>query len=467
MQRLTQTNLKDYHFSMQMEKGIDKVVMTLRVMILDKPGNFGKFATALGSVGGSLGDIKLVRYGNEYNTRDVTIFADSEAQFRKIQEELAKVDGLIVSEIIDPVLELHRGGKISVKSRMPVDSISTVRKIYTPGVAKVCKLIEADPCLAHKYTAIGNTVGIVTNGTAILGLGDIGPVAGMPVMEGKAVLFDTLVGVNGVPILLRTKDPDEIIRTVAAIAPTFGAIQLEDIKAPECFRIEDRLSSMLDIPVLHDDQHGTSVVVLAVLFNISDLVGMQVKDESVGLIGLGAAGIGIAKLLKAYGVRKLVGTDINPGAMEIFSKEGGKPVSLDEVMETSDIVIATTGKAGLIRKEMVRKGQVILALSNPNPEIAVDDARAAGASFAMDGRSVNNALAFPGLFRGALNARAGKINNRMLFAAARAIKSCTPPGELLPSILDRDMHAKVAEAVERAAFETGVAVPRTEETEET
>ena len=304
----------------------------------------------------------------------------------------------------------------------------------------MCRIIEADPDQAHRYTAIYNTVAIVTNGTAILGLGDIGPVAGMPVMEGKAALFDTQVGVNGVPILIRSKDPEEIIRTVAAIAPTFGAIQLEDIKAPECFRVEDRLSAMLDIPVLHDDQHGTSVVVLAVLFNIADQVGMQVKDDTVGLVGLGAAGIGIAKLLKAYGVRKLFGTDINPGAAEIFSKEGGTPVSLEEVMATADIVIATTGKAGLIRKEMVRKGQVILALSNPNPEITVDDARAAGASFAMDGRSVNNALAFPGLFRGALNARARKINNRMLFAAAKAIKSCTPPGEMLPSILDRDMH---------------------------
>jgi malate dehydrogenase (oxaloacetate-decarboxylating) len=449
-----------------MEKGIDKVVMTLRVMLLDKPGYFGKFASAIGTAGGSLGDIKLVHAGNEYNTRDVTVFADDEGHFRRIREEIGKIDGIVVSDVIDPVLELHRGGKIGVRSRIDVDSVTTVRKIYTPGVAKVCRIIEADPLQAQKYTAIHNTVAIVTNGTAILGLGDIGPVAGMPVMEGKAALFDTQVGVNGVPILVRSKDPEEIIRTVAAIAPTFGAIQLEDIKAPECFRVEDRLREMLDVPVLHDDQHGTSVVVLAVLFNIAEQVGIRVKDESVGLIGLGAAGIGIAKLLKAYGVRKLVGTDINPVAAGIFSGVGGTPVSLEEVMASAEIVIATTGKAGLIRKEMVRKGQVILALSNPNPEITVEDARAAGASFAMDGRSVNNALAFPGLFRGALDARAKKINNRMLFAAAKAIRACTPAGELLPSILDREMHRKVAEAVERVAFETGVAAPRTEEPEE-
>ncbi len=452
---------------MQIEKGIDKVVMTLRVMILDKPGHFGKVATAIGNVGGSLGDIKLVGYGHEYNTRDITVFADNDAQFKDVLEELGKVEGVVISNIIDPVLELHRGGKIDVKSRVQVNSISTVRKIYTPGVAKVCKIIEANPELAHNYTAIHNTVGIVTNGTAILGLGDIGPVAGMPVMEGKAALFDSLVGINGVPILLRSKDPEEIIRTVAMIAPTFGAIKIEDIKAPECFEIEDRLSEMLDIPVLHDDQHGTSVMVLAALLNVSDYVGMKVKDDTIGLVGLGAAGIGIAKLLLAYGVRKLVGTDINSTARDIFSKVGGNPVPLQEIMSVSDIVIATTGKGGLIKKEMVRKGQVIFALSNPNPEITVEDARAGGASFAMDGRSANNALAFPGVFRGALNARARKINFRMKIAAAKAIKSCAPAGELLPSILDREMHTKVAEAVERTAFETGVAAPRTEELEET
>ena len=452
---------------MQIEKGIDKLVKTVRMMILDKPGHFGKVATAVGNAGGSLGDIKLVGYGLEYNTRDVTIFLDSEAQLQAVLEEVGKVEGVIISDIIDPVLEMHRGGKIIVTSRNKVDSISTVRKIYTPGVAKVCTLIQRNPELVYDYTAIFNTVAIVTNGTAILGLGDIGAVAGMPVMEGKAALFAELVGINGVPILIQSKDTEEIIRTVASIAPTFGAIKLEDIKSPECFEIEDRLSAMLDIPVLHDDQHGTSVVVLAALLNAGQYVGMQVKDDAVGLVGLGAAGIGISKLLMAYGVRKMVGCDINPVAQAIFAKVGGKPVSLAEVMATSDIVIATTGVPGLIKKEMIRKGQVILALSNPNPEISTEDARAGGASFAADGRGVNNALAFPGVFRGALNARARKINNKMKIAAAKAIGAAASSGELVPSILDLEMHAKVAEAVERAAYETGVARPRTEEIKET
>jgi malate dehydrogenase (oxaloacetate-decarboxylating) len=220
---------------MQIEKGIDKLVKTVRVMILDKPGYFGKVATAIGAAGGNIGDIRLVGYGLEYNTRDVTIFVDSDGQLQEVLEELGKVEGVIISDIIDPVLEMHRGGKISMKSRIALDSISTIRKVYTPGVAKVCKLIQRKPELAYQYTVIPNTVAIVTNGTAILGLGDIGAVAGMPVMEGKAALFDALVGINGIPILIQSKDTEEIIRTVASIAPTFGAIKIEDIKAPECF----------------------------------------------------------------------------------------------------------------------------------------------------------------------------------------------------------------------------------------
>jgi malate dehydrogenase (oxaloacetate-decarboxylating) len=426
---------------MQIEKGIDKEVKKIRLMILDKPGYMGKVATAIGKANATMGDIRLVGVGLEYNTRDITVYVDNEAHLQAVLEEVGKVEGAIISDIIDPVLELHRGGKIRVKAAMEIDGISTIRKIYTPGVAKVCKLIRENPERAHYYTAIDNTVAIVTNGTAILGLGDIGPVAGMPVMEGKAALFNALVGVNGVPILIDSKDPEEIIRTVASIAPTFGAIKLEDIKAPECFEIEDRLSGM----------H----------------VGMLVKNDVVGLVGLGAAGMGISKLLLAYGVRKLLGTDINQAAMDIFANVGGKPVTLPEIMSLSDIVIATTGVAGLIKKETVKKGQVILALTNPDSEITPEEARAGGAAFAADGRGVNNALAFPGVFRGALDARARKINNRMKIAAAKAISKFAHEGELVPSLLDMEMHRAVAEAVSRAAFESGVARTIEEEIEDT
>ena len=445
---------------MQIEKGIDKIVKTIRLMILDQPGYLGRVATAVGNAGGNITDLHLVSYGVEYNTRDLTLFIDDEAQLQEVLAEIGKVDGVIISEIIDPVLEMHRGGKIQVKSRVALDGLATLRKIYTPGVAKVCKLIEQTPELKYEYTAIGNTVAIVTNGTAILGLGDIGPVAGMPVMEGKAVLFDALVGINGVPILLASKDTEEIIRTVAIIAPTFGAIKLEDIKAPECFEIERRLDEMLDIPVMHDDQHGTATVALAALLNATKYVGKPFRNDCVGVVGLGAAGIGITKLLIAYGAKRMVGTDLNPGAMEIFAKAGGTPMSLDEVMRTADIVIGVTGAAGLLKPAMIRKGQIILAMSNPRPEISPEDARNAGAAFAADGRSVNNGLAFPGIFRGALNARARSICNRMKIAAARTIASFAATGELVPSMLNLDMHKAVAQAVERAAFEAGVARAR-------
>jgi len=446
---------------MQIEKGIDKIVKTIRLMILDQPGYLGRVATAVGNAGGNITDLHLVSYGVEYNTRDLTLFIDDEAQLQEVLAEIGKVQGVIISEIIDPVLEMHRGGKIRVKSRVPLDGLSTLRKIYTPGVAKVCKLIEQTPDLKYEYTSIGNTVAIVTNGTAILGLGDIGPVAGMPVMEGKAVLFDALAGINGVPILLASKDTEEIIHTVAMIAPTFGAIKLEDIKAPECFEIESRMDAMLDIPVMHDDQHGTATVALAALLNATKYVGKPFRNDCVGIVGLGAAGMGIAKLLVAWGVKRMVGTDINPGAMEIFEKAGGAPMSLDEVMRTADIVIGVTGAAGLLKPAMIHKGQIILALSNPRPEISPEDARKAGAAFAADGRSVNNGLAFPGIFRGALDARARSICNRMKIAAARTIASFAASGELVPSILNLDMHKAVAQAVERAAFEAGVARART------
>ncbi len=444
---------------MQIEKGTDKLVKTLRLMIKDAPGYLGKLATTIGALGGNIGDIKLIRFGMEYNIRDFTVFFDDEGHLERVLEAIGKIEGVVISDVIDPVLELHRGGKIRVRSTCTIEGINTVRKIYTPGVAKVCRMIQEDPDNAYYYTSIGNSVAIVTNGTAILGLGDIGAVAGMPVMEGKAVLFDYLVGINGIPILVDSHDPDEVIRVVSRIAPTFGAIKLEDIKAPDCFYIEDKLSEMLDIPVLHDDQHGTAVVVLAALFNASKYVGIMIKNEIVGMVGLGAAGMGIAKLLIAYGVRKVLGTDINEKAVEIFRERGGVPSTLEEVMEKSNIVICTTGVGGLIKKEMIKKGQVILALSNPYPEITPQDAKEAGASFAADGRAVNNALAFPGLFRGALNARAKKINNRMKIAAAKVIAKYAEPGELVPGLLNLEMHSEVAKAVERAAFESGVAKP--------
>ena len=441
---------------MEIEKGAGKLAKTLRLLIPDKPGYLGKVTTAIGMGGSNIGDIRIVRIGMTHNTREMTIYVDSEEHLQQILAAIAAIDGIVIEEVVDLVRQLHEGGKIAMKGTRPIKTINDIRKLYTPGVASVCLDIQKDPELARFYTAIPNQVAIVTNGTAILGLGDIGAVAGMPVMEGKAALFDHFVGISGIPILIESKDPQVIIDTVKNIAPTFGAIKLEDIAAPECFAIEAELDALLPIPVLHDDQHGTAVVVLAALLNATRLCGLSLAQASIGIVGLGAAGMGISKLLLAYGVKSVLGTDLREPARQMLIDAGGKAGSLAEVMEQK-IVIATTGVPGLIKPEMVKPGQVLLALSNPNPEITPEAALAAGAAFAADGKSVNNALGFPGLFRGALNVRARRIDDGMKIAAAKAIAACAEEREIVPSILHPEVHQRVTAAVEQAACASGAA----------
>lgn len=442
---------------MNIEKGADKVVKTLRVQVTDQPGFLGYLTTAIGNERGNIGDIRLISSGLTHNLREISVYVDNDSHLERIVQAVAGVEGVILEEVVDMVEKVHLGGKIAMKSRSPITSLGDVRKIYTPGVASICRKIQRQPELAARYTGIRNSVAIITNGTAILGLGDIGPVAGMPVMEGKAVLFDHLVGISGVPILMKSKNIEHIIETIWHIAPTFGAIKLEDIAAPDCFEIERRLSEMLAIPVMHDDQHGTAVVVLAALLNATRITGINLSEMTVGIIGLGAAGIGITKLLMAHGVKQVVGTDLNEGAKAMLGALGGRATDLAGVMHDAGIVIATTGCPGLIKPEMVQQGQIILALSNPDPEIRPEAAMAAGAAFAADGKSVNNALAFPGIFRGALDSGATAINKQMLLAAARAIADHAGHRELVPGILDPKVHSAVADAVYRAAENSGVA----------
>jgi len=435
----------------------DKIIKAVRTKIRDKPGFFGRVISTVEEGGGMVGEIKTIHHGKGHKTRDLDIYTAGEAEFREIVRALESLEGTEILEIRDVVQEIHAGGKIEVASRVTVNTLDDLSVVYTPGVASICRLISQDADLAARFTSIPRNVAIVTNGTAVLGLGDIGPVAGMPVMEGKALLFQTLVGINGFPILLDTRDPEAIIETVRHISPTYGAIKLEDIKAPECFEIEDRLDEILDIPVMHDDQHGTGVVVLAALINMGRYASVDLGREAVGIIGLGAAGTGIFKLLRAFGVERIYGTDIQPQMQRLFEQRGGLHTDLEGVMSQARIVIATTGRPGLIRPDMVRKGQIILALSNPDPEIEPETALRAGAAFSADGRSVNNALAFPGLFKGALDARARSINNEMKIEAARTIAGFALEGDLVPNILDRNVHLSVARAVADAARRTGVA----------
>jgi malate dehydrogenase (oxaloacetate-decarboxylating) len=424
-------------------------VLTLKIRNI--PGLLGRVGVKIGEAGGLIGDIKVLRFGKDYFTRDLTILAKDQNQLKDLLARIQTMEGVELLAVKDRVFDRHQSGKIHTVSTVPVESPEDLRDVYTPGVARVCMAIHDNPELALQYTTIPNTVAIVTDGTAILGLGNIGPVAGMPVMEGKAVLLDKLVGLSGVPILINSTDPQVVIDTVTAIAPTFGAIKLEDIRAPECFVIEEELQRRLSIPVMHDDQHGTAVVVLAALINTCRYAKVDLRHAVIGLIGLGAAGVGIATILSEYGVKKLLGTDIQPEAVERLEGLGGAGRSYEDLMSEAEIVIATTGVAGLIKPEDVRTDQVILALTNPIPEIDPDEALAAGASFAADGRAVNNVLGFPGVFKGALAARARSITPAMKIAAAEAIAPLAEEGELVPSPLNLDVHRSVAGAVMLAA----------------
>jgi len=434
-----------------------KIMRTVRVRNEHTTGTLANLMASISDLNAGIGTMELVNETSQMVVRDITVYAEDAEHMDKVIEAMRANPGTQVLAIRDEVLELHQHGKIAVRSRFPVDSIPTLRRVYTPGVAEVCLKIADDPSLARMYTSISHLVAIVTDGTAVLGLGDIGPLASMPVMEGKAMLMETLVGLSGVPILLNTKDTDEIIRTIASIAPTFAAIQLEDISAPRCFVVEERLQSMLDIPVMHDDQHGTAVVGTAALISAARSAHVNIDKAAIGQIGLGAAGNAIGKMLMGLTGNPVLGADLSTDAVKRFVDAGGKESNLKEIMSTCDIIIATTGVPNLIKPEMVRKGQIILALSNPNAEISPEVAIANGAAFAADGKSVNNVLGFPGIFRGAVDANAPRITHEMLVAAVDVLVAMTPEGELMPNPLDKKVHLGVARAVAETAIKQGIA----------
>jgi malate dehydrogenase (oxaloacetate-decarboxylating) len=372
---------------------------------------------------------------------------------------LGELSGVSVVWYHDRAFIAHDGGKLQMGVRRPITTNQEVRDVYTPGVARVSSAIEEYPQLAGKFTMIGRSVAICTNGTRVLGLGDIGPVAAMPVMEGKAMFYSQLVGITAVPILVDTKDVDEFVETVVRIAPGFGGIHLEDIATPGCFEIERRLIEALPQPVMHDDVHGTAVVTLAALIAACSQADIRLDEAVVGQIGLGAAGFGIATLIHDAGVKRVLACDPTPAAQEQARGRGIEIVDLETLMRECDVVVATSGRPGLITPQMVRKGQVIFALTNPAPEIAPDDAIEAGAAFAADGTSVNNVLGYPGIFKGALMAGASQINVEMKRAAAWALAGLTVGSELIPEVLDLKVHEVVADAVRQAAIDSGVCDP--------
>jgi malate dehydrogenase (oxaloacetate-decarboxylating) len=427
-----------------------KIPEILMVETVHKPGSLASVLQVIADAGLVIQHLHSLKREQGRTLWEVTLEMDESAD-RSLYERIGELPNARFVGKSDRVFNRHRGGKLRLAASLPINTQQVLRDIYTPGVARVCLAIRDRPECAWEYTSLGRTVAVITNGTAVLGLGDIGPLAGLPVMEGKAALFAALAGINGIPILLEEKEPARVVAAILAIEKSFGAIQLEDFAAPECFEIETELRRRLAKPVLHDDQHGTAVVVLAALHGVARRVGRRLEDSVIGQIGLGAAGLGIVRLLRAYGANRILGADRNPAALARVEALGGERATLEQVMAECDIVIATTGVKGLIRPELVRPGQVILALSNPDPEIEPVLALERGAAFAADGKGINNVLGFPGLFKGALEARAPRFTDRMLIAAARSIAELAPHDDLVPDALDLKVHAAVADAVRHAA----------------
>ena len=427
-----------------------KIPEILMIETVHQPGSLAKVLLVIADAGLTIDHLQALRREQGKTLWEITLEMDEEAD-RSLYD---RIDALPIARFVgksDRVFDRHRGGKLKTQSAIAITTQQVLRDIYTPGVARVCLAIQKDPAQAFEYTGLGNSVAIVTNGTAVLGLGNVGALAGLPVMEGKAALFATLVGINAVPILLDETDPKRCIEHIVAISAGFGAIQLEDFAAPACFEIEEGLRARLARPVMHDDQHGTAVVVLAATLNATKRAGIELGDCVIGQVGLGAAGIGIVRLLQKAGIRHVMGTDLDTGAVRRLTAMGGESATLEEIMMKADIVIATTGARGLIKPETVRKGQIIMALSNPDPEIEPALALQHGAAIAADGKGINNLLGFPGLFKGALAARAPRFTDAMLLAAARTIADLAKGDELVPDPLDLEMHQAVAAAVSRSS----------------
>ena len=454
---------------------------TLRVRLENQPGTFARLAEVIGEAGGLLGAIDLVRVERGTKIRDVTVLAADAEQMEGIAAAVHDVPGIEVLNVSDRTFLMHLGGKIEVALKAPLKTRDDLSMAYTPGVARVSSAIAADPAKVWNLTIKQNTVAVVSDGTAVLGLGDIGPEGALPVMEGKAMLFKEFGGVDAFPICLATKDTDEIVATVKAIAPVFGGINLEDISAPRCFEIEDRLRAELDIPVFHDDQHGTAVVVLAALHNALEVVGKRIENVRVVVTGVGAAGVAVTKMLRVAGVEDIVGCDregivhrgrpglsaVKAGFAELTNPRGLRG-SADAALAGADVFIGLS-QPGAVSAEGIgsmAEGAIVFAMANPTPEVLPEEIEdfvaVVGTGRSDYPNQINNVLAFPGIFRGALDVRASDVTEKMKLAAAKAIASIVKPHELepdyvIPSVFNREVAPAVAQAVALAAEASGVA----------
>ncbi len=456
--------------------------IVIRIELLNKPGMLGKVTSAIGKSGGDIGAVDIIGFGKETIIRDLVVSVANIEVGQRVVDEVKRVKGIRILNIADRTFMIHQGGKIEIKSKIPLNTRDDLSMAYTPGVARICKAIQEKRERVYDLTIKKNTIAVVTDGTAVLGLGDIGPEAAMPVMEGKAMLFKEFGGVDAIPICLRTKDPKQIVTVIKAISPGFGGVNLEDISSPRCFEIERRLRNELDIPVFHDDQHGTAVVILAGLVNALKIVNKRLEDIRVVVCGLGAAGIASIRLLFSAGVRQIIGCD-RSGILYKGRRENMNPIKsliaentnperirgpLSKAMRGADLFIGLS-QPGVIHVNDIKKmakNPIIFAMANPDPEIMPEEVGRA-AKIIATGRSdypnqINNVLCFPGLFRGVLDCQAREINDQMLFAAADAIAQMVTDEELsedyiIPGVFNKKVPEQVATYVKEAAIRTGVA----------
>lgn len=456
--------------------------LTVRLELPNRPGIFAGVATVLAEEGANLGAVDIVSAAADMMVRDITFDVQSEAHGERVLQRLNRMPDVCVVSASDRIFLLHLGGKIRVQSKLPLATRHVLSMVYTPGVGRVSQAIAKDRSKVYAFTSKSNSVAIVTDGSAVLGLGNLGPEAALPVMEGKAMLFREFAGIDAWPICLNTQDPDEIVRIVQGIAPSFGAINLEDISAPRCFEIERRLKASLDIPVMHDDQHGTAVVILAALTNALKVTGKSLERIRVVINGLGAAGTACCRMLLAAGVSHLVGCEpqgiILAGESEQLRAcrtdlatcmRRDQPLgTLQDALRGADVLIGLS-VGNIVRPQdldLMAKDAIVFAMANPDPEIGPQSAVSHCRIYAT-GRSdypnqINNALAFPGLFRGALDVQAQDINEAMKLAASRAMADVVPEAALsedyiIPSVFDKEVVPRVARAVAAAARESGVA----------
>ena len=443
--------------------------LKIQIEIPNRPGTLASVMSAIASKGGSLGDISLLQRNHKYTQRELTVDASSNENAEAIITTLESLPKVKVISYSDRTFAIHQGGKIRIESKLPLKSQSDLAMAYTPGVGRICRAIASTPEQVYALTIKSNTVAVITDGSAVLGLGNLGPEAALPVMEGKALLFKEFAGLDAFPVCLDTQDTDQIIETIKHIAPVFGGINIEDIAAPRCFEIEKRLKEELDIPVFHDDQHGTAIVVLAALYNALKVVGKELEEVTIVINGAGAAGIAVARLLKKAGADKIMlcdskgiisqdRQDLNPQKRELAATSAG---TLTTALDGADVFLGLS-VPGVVNPEMIysmTRDAIVFAMANPipeiQPELIYDDVAVMATGRSDYPNQINNVLAFPGIFRGALDCRAREITTNMYLEAAKAIAALIDPQDLdrehvIPSVFDPRVASAVATAVRKA-----------------